>query len=368
MNIFEHQVIITTISVFLDFNSLKNMIFVNKSCSFTINNQHFWKLKYIYDYNYYKNVVDWKDTYLNTNDVYKFGFNDTIPTKINMKASDICCGAQDIIRDLNGDIIYKTIYYKKINVKYFKCGRDYDHLIYVDNDGIIYGIGKNNYCQVYPGSDNYVYQENKINFFIKNIVVKDIACYNHNLILDKDGNVWTFGMNNYCQLGRLHNFDVPEIVDLPKIISVACGCNHSMVIDEHNNIWGFGRNTFGQLGLDVNMDNNCLPPTNTNIKAKVIQCGDQYSLFIDMDDNVFICGLFYNKTYLTSTPIGIKAKKIACGLNHILLIDLDDYVWSFGSNEQLGLGNYKKYKLKPHNLNMKAREVQCGDYHSMILI
>lgn len=368
MNIFDHSDIIIVVGIFLDLSGVGCLVLVSKLCNQTLNTHHFWKLKYIYDYNYYNHVVDWKRTYLSIGDVYMFGLNHAAPHKMIMKAKKLDCGSVRIKQDVDDRITFNLNDKDVVidNVKHFASGRDYHHVIYVDQYNNMYGVGKNNYNQVSPKNANFIKSSVKINVYI---AVKDIACYNHNLILDEDGNVWSFGMNNYNQLGRDNNDHIPtKVAGLPKIIAIACGHNHSLVIDENNNVWGFGRNEY--LGFDGYGKYDTIKPTMSGFKAKAIACGGSYSVFIGMDNNAYICGMFKPKgNYIKPTPLGIKAKKIACGKKHILFIDIDDNVWSLGSNKygQLGINDIFD-QTTPQPVNMKAREIYCGNKQSMILI
>jgi alpha-tubulin suppressor-like RCC1 family protein len=75
---------------------------------------------------------------------------------------------------------------------------------------------------------------------------------------DKNGNVWAWGRNIYGQLGKgifSDSSNVPVQVKksaseyLTDIISIDAGFEHSMAIDKDGNVWVWGINEFGQLGL-----------------------------------------------------------------------------------------------------------------------
>lgn len=91
------------------------------------------------------------------------------------------------------------------------------------------------------------------------IETKQIAAgLSHNVILGKDGNVYTFGKNQYHQgsgvLGvDTTDFYVPQKVKLPgnegTIINVCAGYNHTVLHSDTGKTFAFGDNTMGQLGF-----------------------------------------------------------------------------------------------------------------------
>lgn len=69
------------------------------------------------------------------------------------------------------------------------------------------------------------------------------------MALDRDGNLWTFGSNNYGQLGLAGiNNKCTEPTQITKsrsqgaISDFACGEEHAAYIDSHGSVhtWGYG--------------------------------------------------------------------------------------------------------------------------------
>ncbi len=81
---------------------------------------------------------------------------------------------------------------------------------------------------------------------------------NHTVALKNDGTVWTFGSNNYGQLGkgnRPTDSDTPvQVVDnegadfLTDIVEVAAGSNNTVALRNDGTVWAWGNNEYGQLG------------------------------------------------------------------------------------------------------------------------
>src|SRR5205085_1974865 len=83
---------------------------------------------------------------------------------------------------------------------------------------------------------------------------------NHALVLHETGIVFSFGNNINGQLG-LGNNDLIQlrpkaIPNLNNIIQVATGWNHSLVLSSDGKVYSFGENQFGNLGLGDNVNKN----------------------------------------------------------------------------------------------------------------
>ena len=123
---------------------------------------------------------------------------------------------------------------------------------------------------------------------ISNITAKSIsASYEHSLIIDINNKVWSFGNNNYGQLGlgdhgKNTNKDKPTMIHNITAKAISTGGNHSLIIDMNDKVWSFGRNYFGQLGLgDHGFGTDRDRPTMiSNITAKSIVSKGDHTLLI----------------------------------------------------------------------------------------
>lgn len=114
--------------------------------------------------------------------------------------------------------------------------------------------------------------------------------------------------------------------------------SYSVIIDYNNDVWVWGDNVENLHKL--------------NIKAKKVSCSDNATMFIDLDDNVWITPNWNILTFSSRTKLerilgdpipipNIKAKDISLGIKHMGIIDLDNNIWMLGNNDygQLGLGD-----------------------------
>ncbi|OPX86441.1 MAG: Exoglucanase B precursor [Pelotomaculum sp. PtaB.Bin104] len=90
----------------------------------------------------------------------------------------------------------------------------------------------------------------------------------HTLMVGSDGSVWSWGQNEYGQLGLGNNNEQltpAKINGLTGIVAVAVGDNHSLALDNSGNVWAWGKNNLYQLGNGST--------TNSNVPVKIISGG-----------------------------------------------------------------------------------------------
>ena len=174
----------------------------------------------------------------------------------------------------------------------------------------------------------------------------------HCLRLDEAGNIWSWGLNYYGEIGdgtdksRIQPVKLETKVKFEKVFATG---DNSFAIDVDGGLWSWGKG--GMIG-DGQTKSRLSPvhiaPTVrfADITAHVDRC---YA--IDTDNNLWVWGnvLKYDKTtektdeVMVSTPRlmldGIK--KVAAGADHVLALMTDDrlIVWGKNSNGQLGLGH-----------------------------
>ena len=84
---------------------------------------------------------------------------------------------------------------------------------------------------------------------IQTISCVSSSCY----LIDFEGNLWTFGNNDYGKLGHGYttDFNIPKIVNtLKDIQQISNGCGqHFLAKNSQNQIFVTGYNSYGQLGI-----------------------------------------------------------------------------------------------------------------------
>ena len=130
---------------------------------------------------------------------------------------------------------------------------------------------------------------------------------NHSLVLTSSGQLYSFGRNQYGELGRAANAianPAPALVALPgqsgAIIQIAAGAQHSVALTASGQIYTFGRNIYGQLGTPTASGTNAPSPTPslvalpgaTGLVAQV-SAGAGHTLAVTSSGQLFVFGRNY---------------------------------------------------------------------------
>lgn len=217
----------------------------------------------------------------------------------------------------------------------------------------------------------------------------------HFMVLKEDGSVWTWGDNSFGQVG-IGGTNIPSAVKkadgnrLLNIRAIAAGGKHSVALDEAGQVWTWGNNEYGQLGhpttlvsiypLRVNKSNG--QPLE-NIVA--VSAGTHHTLAVDKDGHVWAWGQNYygqlgnpigSETFLRfEVPIEITGLNnviaVAAGKEHSVALKRDGTVSTWGRNTfgQMGIGETTDVNISPQAVPglSNIMEISAGDYHTMAL-
>ncbi|KAK0388065.1 hypothetical protein NLU13_4309 [Sarocladium strictum] len=156
----------------------------------------------------------------------------------------------------------------EVSAEYFADGVKFVQVVASDSatfalteDGRVYGWG------TFRSSDGILGFDEQTKVQSTPVLLPDLknitalaAGSNHILALDNMGNVLAWGCGQQNQLGRRiierkkMSSLVPQGLGLPrgKIAKIACGSYHSFAIDKEGNVWAWGLNNFGELGIESN--------------------------------------------------------------------------------------------------------------------
>ncbi|MFY9113973.1 MAG: hypothetical protein WAO23_01870, partial [Dethiobacteria bacterium] len=213
------------------------------------------------------------------------------------------------------------------------------HILIALEDGSVYAYGYGLNGRLGHGDEYDRYEPVKIEG-LPSAASAVAAGGGHSLVLLKNGEVYSFGHNEYGQLGVGDTADrsVPtKITGLPDpeenpAVAAAAGGGHSLVVLENGDVYSFGRNEYGQLGLGHNDD--CFEPT-------MIEEG-----LPDPEEN--------------------PAVAVSAGGGHSLVLSADGAACSFGCNDagQLGPGEAGEPRLAPMKIEglspIKAVAAGCS--------
>lgn len=116
----------------------------------------------------------------------------------------------------------------------------------------------------------------------------------HSMALSNNGSLWTWGANNFGQLGdgtNTNRVDPVQVTGLPtNVITVSAGVEHSLALLSDGTVRAWGNNTDGQLGDGTN--NNSAVPVQVSGLDNVIAifAGGWHSMAIKNDGTVWTWG------------------------------------------------------------------------------
>ena len=186
--------------------------------------------------------------------------------------------------------------------------------------------------------------------------VKVAAGYQYNLVLKSDGSVWSWGRNDYGQLGigtTDHTVVPTRIGGLGNIVDIAAGDYHALALDANGGVYAWGRNNHGQLGIYSNT-NQSIPMSSYQVEATVkIAAGANHSIILkETSGEVHAFGLntsgqlgdgsntsqnSYVRVRLGSADI-TNIADIKASDNRSMLLGNDGAVYLFGDNANGKLG------------------------------
>ena len=228
------------------------------------------------------------------------------------------------------------------------CGKY--HTITLSYGGTVYSFGKNEFGELGLGHNNTVSLPTPIPNLPK---IKQISCgSNFTVCVDHEGFIWSFGENDCGQLGTGNktDFNVPQkLLDLPPVHSVSCGLEHTLMITNDSDLWSCGRNDYGQ-SCHRDIEDRSKPQQTSFSNISKISTGWHHSLFQNNKGEIFSCG---NNQYgqcglghsslslITPSLIPNAPSNIVhfiCGSHHSLFLDSEGNVFSVGDNEYGQLG------------------------------
>ena len=173
------------------------------------------------------------------------------------------------------------------------------HSIFLLMNGNVFGVGSNRYGQVAQSKN--VSQINKITQIEKLSNIVQIGCCNNTTyVLDRKGQLYSFGHNIFGLLGIGFDksddgqFLIHNINKTIKFKNIFVGGYHIFCEDNQNKIYGFGSNYDGQCGFNRDINKICSPKYLSTIEnIKKIQCGSCHTIITSNNENYYSCGANY---------------------------------------------------------------------------
>lgn len=169
----------------------------------------------------------------------------------------------------------------------------YIHCLALKSDGTVWTWGDNYYGQLGNGTTT------SSNFPINVPFLTGVSAVSagnaHSTALKSDGTVWNWGWNTFGQLGNgsaIYQSEIPVQVNLlSNIIALADGTSYwTLALKNDGTVWSWGRNDFGQLGNGTTTDSNI--PVNVSLLTDVIniKAGGVQNLALKSDGSLRVWG------------------------------------------------------------------------------
>lgn len=175
----------------------------------------------------------------------------------------------------------------------FSCGRY--HTSVLTTNGKVWTFGDNDFGQL--GNDSTIPRSSipvEVPFEVK---VVAIYCGSaHTAVLTADGEVFTWGSNNFGQLGNGETNDKfypVKVMNLDSpIVAIACGLYHTVALTTCGKVFTWGYNNFGQLGYDTPTSVSKTPKEIMGISCQVatISCNSASTTIMTLDGEVVTWG------------------------------------------------------------------------------
>jgi len=263
-----------------------------------------------------------------------------------------------------------------------------DHSLILMENGDVYSFGGNTWGMLGHGDKEDRLIPTKIAGISNAVAVS--AGQTHSLVLLDNGDVYSFGYSRRGQLGQgkggeAHHYTPFFIPGLGKATSISAGRFSSMVLLDNGDVYTFGSNQWGQLGYETSVYTHETPTKVEGLgPAKAVSAGEDHSLVLLENGDLYSFGQgSYGQlghgdiSQVVNRPTKVAALSgvslIYAGMGHSLAVLENGDVYSFGlgSVGRLGHGDTTN-KATPTRIEAlhgnNGLAIAAGHNHSLVLI
>jgi alpha-tubulin suppressor-like RCC1 family protein len=257
------------------------------------------------------------------------------------------------------------------------------HTAAIKTDGTLWCWGANSYGQL---GDNTIITRSTPRQEITSSTnwIQVAVGNNHTVAIKTDGTLWVWGRNENGQIGdnTFASRSTPrqEFTSSTNWKQVAAGFTHTKGIKTDGTLWSWGLNNYGQIG-DNTTSSRSTPrqEITSSTNWKQLRCGNNYTTALKTNGTLWSWGYNYagnmadNTTSSRSTPrqeitSSTNWKQISNGANHIASIKTDGTLWCWGDNGNGHLGdNTVATRSTPRQeitSSTNWKQVGCGQFHT----
>ncbi|OQS02576.1 regulator of chromosome condensation (RCC1) [Thraustotheca clavata] len=280
-------------------------------------------------------------------------------------------------------------------IRFLAASNGCEHIIAITDTGLAYSWGYNDRGQL--GHENLttkIHLPKLIDTLRDKKVTFAAVSYHHSALVSDKGELYTFGMNDCGQLGH----DTTQHQSLPQVVKaldgyvvtmVSCGLYHTIVCTALGELFTFGKNDYGQLGVGHNRQSKtpCLVSI-PNEPICFVTCGYYHSLVVGTSGRVFSFGrndygqlgigtkVHQNVPHVITLTPSLRITRAACGCYHTVILSEQGHVFAFGRNNKGQLGNRGStdsllpvpLKVRPEKSSRRVLDIAAGFYTTSLIV
>jgi len=276
----------------------------------------------------------------------------------------------------------------------------YSNTMAIKSDGTLWAWGRNDDGQLGDGTKETKVSPVKIMDDVVQVSTNSnwySSIYTYTMAVKKDGSLWTWGNNDYGQLGdgtktyfyydddenyiMIDNNKSSPVKIMDDVVQISAGISYAMAIKKDGSLWTWGNNEFGQLG-DGTTESK-LSPVKIMDDIKLVYMGNNYAMALKKDGSLWSWGIniygqlgdgtvtTYKNDYYPiidsvienndkSSPVKIidDVAQVYMRNNYTMVIKNDSSLWAWGKNDKGQLGDKTiEHKSSPVKIMENIKEV-----------